>query len=220
MSTGPMHASAKHHRSLAYGGAFLLAATLFSLVPLTQYIGKEATNTIEFRKTVLVQPALPVAPPKAEPPPEKEPPKPKFQQQFNQLNLSQLQLSLKPSIQDALAVGIASGGFDTEIDTVEDIQEMFTFADLPEAPRIINQPRIQFPQTLIQQGVREGRVIVLIEINERGRATVISIKSSTHPQLVKAARNVIRQAQFTKPLIDGVPQQVSGEWPIVLRAPK
>ena len=205
---------------VALGGALVLATLIFLLIPLAQS-SDDPANVIDYREVVLVQPPVPITPPSAaEPPPEKEPPKPKFKKQFDDLDINQLELSLNPSIEGALAIGLASGSFDAEIDTIEAIQEMFTFADLPQAPKIINRPRIQFPRELIQRGIPEGRVVALIEIDEKGRAKIIEIISSTHPQLVETARDVIDQAQFTKPLVDGVAWKVRGEWPLTLRAPQ
>lgn len=213
-------ASLEDNSRIALVGALALAILIFLLIPITQS-SEDPADTLDYREIILVPPPVTIAPPAAiEPSPEEEPPKPKFEKPFDDLNLNQLELSLNPGISGALAVGIASSGFDTEPDTMEAIQKMFTFADLPQTPKIINRPRIQFPQELIQRDIIEGRVVALIEINEKGRAKIIEIISSTHPQLVKTARDVIRQAQFTKPLVNGIDQKVRGEWPLLLRAPQ
>jgi TonB family protein len=204
------------------GSAFLMAMLVFLIIPLTQTTNHQTPKTIDLRNVLMVQPPAPAKPAKAtEQPPAKEPtPTPSFQKQFTEPDFTQLELSLNPSIDEALAIGQARTGFEMEADAVSDIKKLFTFSDLPEAPRIINHPKIQFPKELIRRGIKEGRVLALIEIDERGRAKIVSVKSSTHPLLIKEAEKVIRQAQFTGPLIDGVAQRVRGEWPIDLRAPK
>ena len=204
------------------GVAFLMAMLVFLIIPLTQTTNHQTPETIDLRKVLMVQPPAPAEPPQtAEQTPVKEQtPKPSFQKQFTEPNLTPLELSLSPNIDEALAIGQAPTGFEMEADAVSDIKKLFTFRDLPEAPRIINYPKIQFPKELVRRGIKEGRVLALIEIDERGRAKIVSIKSSTHPLLIKEAEKVIRQAQFTGPLIDGVAQRVRGEWPIDLRAPK
>jgi hypothetical protein len=213
-------ASLKNNSAIALGGAFVLAVLVFLLISMMQRLDKEA-SVLNYREVVLVQPPAPAVPPDVvKPPPQEKPPKPRFEKQFESINLKQLELSLNPGISNALAVGITSGEFETEIDAIGAIQKMFTFDDLPQAPSIINRPRIQFPQELIQRGVLEGRIVALIEIDEKGRARIIEIISSTHPQLIKTARDVIRQAQFTKPLVGGVARKVRGEWPLFLRAPR
>lgn len=212
----------KYRRVIALVGASLLATLIFLLIPITQQLQSPAPATIDVRKVVtIVPPTTPPPPPSSQPKPQKTPPpKPKFQQQTQQLQIDPLDLVLTPSIGEALAIGITSGNFQTETDTLGDLQQIFTFQDLAQAPRITNRPSIQFPRELTRQGITQGRVVALIEINEKGRATVLEIISSTHPQLIKVARNAIRQARFTPPTVDGIPQTVRGEWPLSLSAPK
>lgn len=212
-------ANLEHNSKLALGGALVLGILIFLLIPMAQRSNNQV-DILDYREIIRVQPPAPVAPPNAVKPPEKKPPKPKFKKQFDSLDLNQLELSLNPGISGALAVGITNSGFETEIDAIGEIQEIFTFDDLAQTPGIINRPRIQFPRELIRRGILEGRVVALIEIDEKGRANIIEILSSSHPQLVEPARDVIRQAQFTKPLVNGVAQKVRGEWPILLRAPQ
>ena len=203
-------------------GAFLMAILVFLTIPLTQTIQPEATEIVDLRKIIIVQPSAPPTPPETtkQPTAKEKPLQPSFQKQLIDPDLTQLALSLNPGIEEALEIGLANTGFEMEMDTVGEIKKLFTFRDLPEAPKIINHPKILFPRELVRRGIKEGRVVVLIEIDERGRARVISIQSSTHPLLIKKAEEVIRQAQFTTPLINGVAQRVRGEWPINLREPK
>lgn len=212
-------ANLEHNSKLALGGALVLAILIFLLIPMAQRSDNQV-DILDYREIIRVQPPAPIAPPNAVKPPEKKPPKPKFKKQFDSLDLNQLELSLNPGISGALAVGITNSGFETEIDAIGEIQEIFTFDDLAQTPGIINRPRIQFPRELIRRGILKGRVVALIEIDEKGRANIVEILSSSHPQLVEPAREVIRQAQFTKPLVNGVAQKVRGEWPILLRAPQ
>ena len=199
-----------------------MAILVFLIIPLTQTIQSKAPETIDIREVLVMKPPTPAEPPRSaeSPPVEEQTPKPAFQKQLTQPSPAQLELSLNPGIDEALAIGLTSAGFETETDAVSDIKKLFTFKDLSEAPRIINYPKIQFPNELIRRGITEGRVVALIEIDEQGRAEIVRVNSSTHPLLIKEAEEIIRQAQFTKPLIDGVPQRVRGEWPISLRAPK
>lgn len=203
-------------------GAFLTAVLIFLIIPLTQKRAPQTNKVVDIRKVALLQPPAPSEPPNItqKPMTEKSAPKPAFNKQPAAPEPRQLGLSLNPGIDEALAIGTAGAGFELTTDAVGDIEKLFTFNDLPEAPRIINYPRIQFPQELVRRGITQGRVIALIEIDERGRAEIIAIESSTHPLLIKKAEEVIRQAQFTQPLVDGVPQRVRGEWPIDLREPK
>ncbi len=206
---------------IAFAGAVVLALLVFLAIPITQHLDNQRNKIVDFRETVTITPPAPmVLPPTPEEVQPSEPePKPEFEEQFQDFSLSQLELSLNPSISDALKIGVAGAGFATEVDAVGDIQKMFTFADLQSAPRIINRPSIVYPKDLIRRGVREGRVIVKIEIDTKGRARVLEVLFATDPRLIPPTKDVIRQARFTPPEVDGVARTVRGEWPIVLRAP-
>ena len=220
MNTPLPTAESRHRRILALCGAVLLAILVFLLLPLSQKLNSQRSEIIVLRETVTIQPPTITAPPAPEAQHQPEPePKPKFKPQVQELSLSQLELSLNPGISDALKISITNEGFTTDLNAVANIQEMFTFSDLAQAPRILNQPRIQYPTQLIRRNVRQGRVLVKIEIDTKGRATIIRVLSYTHPELIPTAKDVIRQARFTPPTVNGRPQQVQGDWPITLRAP-
>ena len=105
------------------------------------------------------------------------------------------------------------------MDALRDIEQIFTFADLDEKPRIINRPRFAYPRDLARRGIQQGKVIVRIEIDEKGRARFLKIVSATDPGLIPPAREIIRTARFIPSKVDGVPQKVVGDWPISLAAP-
>ena len=206
---------------IALVGAIVLTLLVFLAIPITQHLDNKRSQILDFREAITITPPAPVVtPPAPEEVPQSEPePKPEFEEQFQDFSLSQLELSLNPSIGDAISIGVSNGGFSTEVNAVGDIQKLFTFADLQSAPRIINRPRISYPRDLIRKGVREGRVVVKILIDPKGRAKVLEVISATDPGLIPAAKDVIRQARFTPPTVNGEPKPVRGEWPIVLRAP-
>ena len=208
---------------IAFCGSICIAALIFLLIPITQEIGNQNRSVITFRETsvTLVPPTPPAAPEAPEPvETEEAPPTPEFEKDFSELSLNQLELSLNPGIGDALAIGITGGGFETQVDTIGDIEKIFTFSDLAQSPSIINQPRIDYPRELSRRGIMKGTVVALIEIQPSGKAVILKIISTTHPQLVKTAKDAIRQAHFTKPKVDGVSRTVRGEWPINFRAPQ
>ncbi len=213
-------AKRKYHRTVTVIGSILLAGLLFLLIPLTQKLNNQSPKILDFRETVTIQPPQIITPPSEDtsqdPAPE---PQLEFEQQLTELTLSQLELSLNPGIGDAIKIGVKGSGFKTDFNAVSNIQEMFTFADLQQTPTIVNQPRIQFPSKLVRRGIKKGRVVAKIEINEKGRAAILKIISSTSPELIPSAKSVIRQARFTPPKVNGKPATVQGDWPISLRAP-
>ncbi|MEM7791974.1 MAG: hypothetical protein AAF546_11280, partial [Verrucomicrobiota bacterium] len=147
---------------LALAGSIVMALLVFLLIPITQYLDTENESILEFRETVLMAPPPPVVIPPAPEQVEQTEPEtpPEFERQIQELSINQLELSLNPGISDALKIGIAGGAFTNESDSVSDIKKLFTFDDLPQAPRIINQPNFAFPRSLIRRGIKEGKVIV------------------------------------------------------------
>lgn len=202
-------------------GALFMAAVVFLAIPLTQLIDAQSSDRIEVRETMTLPPPQAFIPPVApeQDPPKPEQAKPKFQAQLSNLSFNQLDLSLNPELPNSLKIGVGSRDFSAEVDTVAAIQAVFTFADLNTKPRIMNAPSVVYPRELIQRGVREGRVLALIEINPKGLARVLKILAASEPRLVAAAKEVIRKARFSPPKVGGEVRTVRGEWPIILRAP-
>jgi TonB family protein len=198
-----------------------MAAVVFLAIPLTQLIDAQNSEVLDVRETLTLPPPQALIPPVS---PEKEPPqpqepKPQFQAQLTNLSFNQLDLSLNPKLPNSLEIGMGRRDFSSEVDAVAAIQTVFTFADLNATPRIMNAPSIVYPRELIRRGVREGRVLALIEINTKGRARVLKILAASEPRLVAAAKEVIRKARFSPPTVGGELRTVRGEWPIILRAP-
>lgn len=205
---------------VALAGALILAIGLFLLIPLTQLLQVGDLPDTTVRQVVTIQPpALEAPPPPEETPPPEEPPPPKFEHAFENLSLDPLALALNPGVSDALAMKPEGNELSLQLDVMANIQQVFSFDDLPNAPRMIGKPRIHFPKQLLNRGIREGKVTLLVLIDEAGSVTVEKIISSTHPGLETEALNVARRARFSPPEIDGKRVKVRGEWPLTLQAP-
>jgi protein TonB len=205
----------------AIGGALGTAGLLFLLIPLTQMIDEVDAPDLEVREMRFAPPP-PEPPPPPPPeelttPPKSEPVPLEMPQTPPQIEIQTLDVALNPGSGDAVAMGIDTPDFITKIDMTADIQELFTFEDLSEAPRLINQPRFRFPSQLARRGIKEGKVIVEIEILPNGQARLRRIISSTHPELEEPAREIVRSARFTKPEVNGRPQAVRGRFPLILQ---
>ncbi|MFU8847111.1 MAG: energy transducer TonB [Opitutales bacterium] len=205
----------------AIAGAFGTAGLLFLLIPLTQMLDEVAAPDLELRAVSLVPPP-PEPPP---PPPEVEATKsaeaealpPDMPKPPPPIEVQTLDVALNPGSGDAVAMGIEMPDFETGASMTAEIEQLFTFDDLPEAPRLINQPRFRFPRELARRGIREGQVIVEIDIQPNGQARLRRIISSTHPELESAAREIVDSARFTKPEVNGRPQTVRGRFPLILQ---
>ncbi|PXA05545.1 hypothetical protein DDZ13_01345 [Coraliomargarita sinensis] len=162
-------------------------------------------------------PELPPPPPDEMEPPEAEEPPPEMPKEPPPIEIDALDVALNPGAGDAVAMGIPTPDLNMEQDMTGDIQKLFTFEDLSESPRLINQPRFRYPSRLARRGIDEGKVIVEIDILPNGRAELRRIISSTHPELEEAAREIVRSARFTKPEVNGRPQTVRGRFPLILQ---
>jgi len=204
---------------IAIGGALGTAGFLFLLIPLTQLLDDLEEPDLEVREVAFSPPPpeLPPPPPDETEAPEPEEPPPDMPREPPPIQIDALDVALNPGAGDAVAMGIATPNLNMAQDMTGDIQKLFTFEDLSEAPRLINQPRFRFPSQLARRGIDEGKVIVEIDILPSGRAELRRIISSTHPELEDAAREIVRAARFTKPEVNGRPQTVRGRFPLILQ---
>jgi TonB family protein len=206
---------------VAFLGAIFLATLLFLVIPFTQSLIDVEKEISTFREVIIIPPPVidDLVPPEEIPEEVLEEPLPELEQELQELSLNQLEISLNPGIGDALSMGIKSHNLQTQVNVIGDIKQIFTFKDLPQAPRRLNMPSFTFPSTLIKKGVAVGTVVLLVEINPKGRVEVLEILSSTHKSLEGVAVSFARRSRFTIPKIDGVPRTVRGNYPVTLCAP-
>lgn len=89
--------------------------------------------------------------------------------------------------------------------------------ELDSLPRLVNRPSAPFPASLARQGVTQGRVVLEVNIDPRGRVSIRRVISSTHPDLVQMARTTAARARFSSPTKDGRPVTAIFHWPLILR---
>ncbi len=210
---------------LAWAGALLIAVLLFLLVPLTRKPIDPVPSALNVRPMSLM--VMPPPPPPVPPPPPAEavPPAaaqaPTLENSPPALPLPALELAVEPpGPTDALAMGAGKLELDpaTQVDVVEEMRRVFQFSDLAEGPRMLSVPRFRYPPALLAQGVAQGRVELLIEIDERGRAAVHRVVTSSNPELIPVAREIVARARFSISRVDGKPVAVRGQFPVVLNA--
>jgi protein TonB len=201
------------------GGALGMAGLLFLLIPLTQLLDAVEEPDLEVREVSFAPPPpeLPPPPPEESELPEPEEPPPDIPNEPPPIPIDALDVALSPGAGDAVAMGIAAPSLSMSREMTRDIQNLFTFEDLAEAPRLINQPRFRFPPQLVRRGIEAGKVVVEINILPDGSAELRRIISSTHPELEDVARAIVRSARFTKPEVNGRPQTVRGRFPLILQ---
>ncbi|MBC2607566.1 energy transducer TonB [Pelagicoccus albus] len=209
----------KHGSWIALISAVVLAFGLFLLIPLTQLLEDEEPIPMTVRQVLTLNPPTREAPPPPEDAqPEEEVPPPKFEQVVQDIPLMELDLELDPGASDAIAMATPLQDFADETEVMESIEQIFSFDDMAESPRLVSVPRVRFPRTLSARGVLEGRVVLLVVIDEEGLVSVERVVSSTHEELVEEALRVAKKARFSIPVVDGKKVKVRGEWPLLMQA--
>lgn len=88
--------------------------------------------------------------------------------------------------------------------------------DLDGVPRLLAHGSAIFPSSLARRGVRRGTVVLEVEISKRGMVSVRRVVSSSHQELVSAARRVAAGARFTPPKHKGQVVKAIMRWPITI----
>ncbi len=84
-------------------------------------------------------------------------------------------------------------------------------------PRLLSHGNAVFPSSLARRGVRQGTVVLEVEIDTTGKVRVLSTVSSTHHELVPAARRVAEPGRFTPPTYKGRVVKAVMRWPITIK---
>lgn len=189
--------------------SFLLAAifsmVLFGLLPLSEF----AKNEQWLVRDTLV-PAMPSSPP---PPPtdfEKIVEKvkqnkveiPKLTRSSITLDTTPLDISLDVSPGDfEAAFSLAS--YDPAPDGLgQDL--VFSLHELDRNPSIIKRGRLAYPSHLKRRGL-EGEVKLLVQINEKGKVSVIEIVSTSHPDFIESSKIAAESSIYEPPMRNGEP---------------
>ncbi len=210
-------------RTLASGGALLLGAALtvglFLLLPILENIGRpEEKPDLQLTSVDAVEPPPPpptVEEQKPEPPPEEAPP-PELTETAPPLDLSQLELALNPGVGDGLGgdfavklsvVGAEGGG------GMQSSDDIFSLADLDQAPRVVFQPAPQYPPELKKKKV-QGTVHILFIVDPDGRVQEPKVHKSDNPGFDKNALAAVRRWRFEPGKVGGRPVQFRMKVPI------
>lgn len=90
-------------------------------------------------------------------------------------------------------------------------------SELDRKPKLLNRPSVRFPSRLARRGIRQGEVLLQVQIDTAGRVTVDRVISSSHPELVPTAQAFATKARFSKPTKNGKPVNATFRWPLSLR---
>jgi protein TonB len=209
-------------RFFASGGTLLLGVALtvvlFLLLPVLQDIGKQKPATdvlLTSVDTVEPPPPPPAAQEKKEEPPPEEAPPPELTESAPPLDLSQLEMALNTGVGDGvggdfavkLSVAGAEGG---GMQTSDDI---FSLADLDQAPRIVLQPAPHYPPEMKKKKI-QGTVHVLFIVDKDGRVKEPKVQKSDNPAFDNPALSAVKRWRFDPGKVGGEAVQFRMRVPI------
>jgi protein TonB len=187
------------HRLLVLLGAAGLTLAFFIVLPLMQTISKPPTNDLMLMAVDVGNVEPPPPPPveeELEPEPEAEEQPPELAEEAPPLDLSQLELALNPGFSEGW---MGAGDFAVKLNTVassseENLNAVFSMADLDQKPRIIYQPSPTLTKELRRKA--PGKVNVIFVVDERGRVVEPRTRSSTDPVFEAPALNAVKRWKF------------------------
>ncbi|MBB5352825.1 protein TonB [Haloferula luteola] len=97
------------------------------------------------------------------------------------------------------------------------MKSSYAVSELDGKPRLLRHGRASFPPALSRRGVNQGTVTLRVELSTSGGVTVLGVISSTHAELVAAAKRVASGSRFTAPTKNGQRVKAVMSWPIVIR---
>lgn len=96
-------------------------------------------------------------------------------------------------------------------------KSQYQASELDGTPRLIRHGSAPFPSSLSQQGINRGTVTLEVELSPSGAVSFRRVVSSTHPDLVAAAKRIASSARFTPPKRNGQPVKAIMRWPITIQ---
>lgn len=91
----------------------------------------------------------------------------------------------------------------------------YSLSELDQKPRLLRNPSVSFPRSI--KNAKSGRVTVRVAILPSGKTQFVAVVSSTHKQLIPAARRIANGSRFTPPTRQGKPVKVVMSWPITIK---
>lgn len=202
------------HHVLVGTGTVGLTLLFFLVLPLMQAIAKPLSADLMVTSVGTAE--LPPPPPPPEQEPEEEPEEPDEPPQLTEeappLDLAQLELALNPG----LSGGWLQGDFTVQLDSVvsgsDEVDALFSMADLDQKPRVVYQPGPVLDAKLRNKA--PGTVYVLFIVDQEGRVESPMVQKSTDPVFERSALAAVKQWRFEPGKRNGQPVRFRMRVPI------
>lgn len=209
------------HRLAVTVGAAAFSLGCFLVLPLLQAISQTANPDLFL--TGVDTASLPPPPPAPEaeaepppPPPQSQPATPELTETAEPLDLSQLEMALNPSLGDGWATADFAVKLSTLPGTAEnaanEVDALFSLADLDQKPRVLHQPGPVWNAELRKKA--PATVYVLFVVDPEGRVADPVVQSSTDPTFERSALAAVKQWKFEPGKRNGQPVRFRMRVPI------
>ena len=182
------------HHSLVLLGAAGMTFAFFMVLPLLQAIGKQKEDRYAVREVEAFEEEAPEDIVEEEPEeeePEEEPPE--LEQEAQPLDLAQLDLMLE----GGFGGGWGSTGFEFKLGAVGPVakgQSVFSSAELDQPPRAINRVAPRMDSKMRRKA--PGKVVLIFEVDERGRVSDPRVYDRTDEGFVNAAIEAVKKWKY------------------------
>lgn len=209
-------------KTLAAAAAVACTLAVFLVLPLMQTLSQPEGRDLLVRAVDVADLPPPPPPLEEEQREEETPPEapPELVEEAPPLDLQQLELALNPGFGEAMfgdvgvklasQVASATNG-DDEIDRI------FSMADLDQRPRVIFQTMPSYPPEL-RRSKRQGTVYVVFLVDRLGRVTSPRVERTTDPAFERPALEAVTQWKFEPGVRNGETVQFKMRVPISFNA--
>lgn len=184
----------------------MIGGSIFLLLPLTQAITGSMGDRDDLVQ-VNVAPPPPTILEEEEPPEdveEEEPPPPELTDPPPPLDLTQLELSLNPSVDFGAGGQDLFSAFEQRPDAIGEMKDLFNINELDDRPTLKNRPNFDYPYELKRNRIPFKAKVEII-IAKDGRVESAEVREVSHPGFRKPAIEGAMQMVFTPPTKNGRP---------------
>jgi len=208
-----MKKSRRHMLAATLGVGML--AVLLGLIVLDGLISAEPRETVTLRKVNLHDPPPPPPPPVTRDDPIDDP-RPELSSARRQapIELTTMALDIKVPAGQLSGEGTGWGeGLGIDLGTVN-------LEDLDGIPQVVRAPVLDdYPEELLDQGIRGFEALRHILIDEQGRPYLIEVLASAYPPYNPKLSDFVSEVRFTPPTVLGVPVRTEYAWPLLIKLP-
>lgn len=177
-------------------GAVVLTVLLFLVLPLIQVIGESQESDLIVQSVDIPNIPPPPPPPEEEPEEEQEEEEapPELNEEAPPLDLSQLEIALNTGMSDSWTGGDFAMKLTSVMAKGDDVDALFSLADLDQKPRVIYQPSPTLSAKVRKKA--PGTVYVVFVVDQRGRVVNPSVQKSSDPIFERPALAAVKKWRF------------------------